>query len=112
MIELTPEQWQAIGQQDTPTVIQPESKTAYVIVPKAQYDKLRTLAADEGDVARVVRIAWMRRMLLDEDEITDSLKSDPPISIQEEMKQWKALDHLDKFTPSAEVLQRFAIKYR
>ena len=34
MIELTHEQWQAITHDENPTVIEPESKTAYVVVPR------------------------------------------------------------------------------
>ena len=33
MIELTQEQWQAIALEENPTVIEPASKTAYVVVP-------------------------------------------------------------------------------
>ena len=39
MIELTHEQWQAITHEENPTVIEPESKTAYAVVPKDEYDR-------------------------------------------------------------------------
>ena len=108
MIELTQEQWQAIAEQPCPTVIEPESRAAYVVVPKIEYDRLRT---GEADAARLVRIAWMRRVRLDEEEIAESLRDDPPVSVQEEMRQIKALDHLDKITPPGEVLDKYAIQY-
>lgn len=111
MIELTPEQWQAIAQEEHPTVIEPESKTAYVVVAKDEYDELRTVKTSEADAAYVLRIAWMRRMRLDEDEIAESIRDDPPVSVQEEMKQIKALDNLDKITPPGEVMRKYAIKY-
>src|ERR1700722_7448818 len=96
MIELTAEQWQAIAQEENPTAIEPASKTAYVVVAKDEYDELRTVKKGEADAAYVLRIAWMRRMRLDEDEIADSLRNDPPVSMHEEMKQIKALDNLDR----------------
>jgi hypothetical protein len=111
MIELTQEQWQAIAQEENPTVIEPESKTPYVVVPKKEYDMLRMAGESEADVAYALRLAWMRRMRLDEDEIAESLRDDPPVSVQEEMKQIKALDNLDKITPPGEVLRKYAIKY-
>jgi hypothetical protein len=108
MIELTQEQWQAITQEENPTVIEPESKTAYVVVPKAEYDQLR---CGEADAALALRIAWMRRMRLCEEEIEESLRDDPPASVHEEMKQIHALDNLDKITPPGEVLRKYAIKF-
>jgi hypothetical protein len=63
------------------------------------------------ELAQVLRITWMRRMGLDGDEIAESIRDDPPVNVQEEMKQLKALDSLDKITPPAEVLRKFAIKY-
>jgi len=111
MIEFTQEQWQAIAQEANPTVIEPGSKTAYVVVRKDEYEKLRIVTATEPDAAYVLRVAWMRRMGLDEDEIAASIRDDPPVSVQEEMKQLKALDSLDKITPAAEVLRKYAIKY-
>ena len=50
-------------------------------------------------------------MRLDEEEIAESLRDDPPVSVQEEMKQIKALDNLDKITPPGEVLRKYAIPY-
>lgn len=108
MIELTPEQWQAIAQEENPTVIEPASGTAYVVVPKDWYDSRQTV---EAEAARVLRITWMRRMRLDEEEIAESLRDEPPVSVQEEMKQIKALDNLDKITPPGEVLGKYAIQY-
>jgi len=66
---------------------------------------------DEAAAARVVRIAWMRRMRLDEEEIEESLRDDPPTSVAEEMREIKALDNLDKITPTDAILGKNAIKY-
>lgn len=107
-IEFTGAQWRAIAGHEYPTVIQPESKAAYVVVPKEEFDRLRT---GEAEAARVLRIAWMRRMRLDEQEIAESLRDEPPVSVAEEMKELKALDHLDKITPPGEVLGKYAIHY-
>ncbi len=103
-----PAQWQAIAQEENPTLIEPRSGAAYVLVPKDEHDRLRT---GETDAAHALRIAWMRRMRLDEDEIAESLRDDPPVSVQEEMKQINALDNLDKMTPPGEVMGTFAINY-
>jgi hypothetical protein len=111
MIELTQEQWQAITHEVNPTVIDPASKTAYVVVRKDEYEKLRSLTDTEADAAYVLRIAWMRRMGLDEDEIAESIRDNPPADVQEEMKHLKALDSLDRITPPADVLRKYAIKY-
>ena len=81
---------------------------ANLIVPKSEYDKL---GAGEAEIARVLRIAWMRRMRLDEEEIEEALREDPPKDIDAEMQEWRALDHLDKITPPGEVLSQFAVKY-
>ena len=111
MIELSQEQWQTITQEESPILINPESQTTYVVIRKEEYDKLRTLGESEADVACILRIAWMRRMGLDEEEIAEALRDDPPVNIQQEMKQLRALDSLDKITPSADVLRKYAIKY-
>ena len=111
MIEFTQEQWKAIAKEENPTVIEPESRTAYVVVAKTEFDKWRAIGETEADAAYVLRIAWMRRMGLGEDEIAESIRDEPPVSVQEEMKQIKALDNLDKVTPPAEVLRKYAIKY-
>ena len=111
MIELTQEQWRTIAQQEHPTVIEPESKTAYVVLPKAEYEKLRAIETNEADAAYVLRVAWMRRMGLDEDEIAESIRDEPPVSVQEELKQIRALDTLDRITPPGEVLRQHAIQY-
>lgn len=111
MIELTQEQWQAVIREATPTAIDPGSQTAYIVVRKDEYDQLCTVRACEANAAAVLRIAWMRRMELDEEEIAESLRDDPPASVAAEMKQLKALDDLDKITPPAEVLAKYAIQY-
>ena len=65
----------------------------------------------EHEEARSLRVQWMRRMRLDEEEITESLQQEPPFSVQEEMKQLLALDVLKQITPPIHVLRQFAIKY-
>lgn len=111
MIELTHEQWQAVIREPIPTAINPESKTAYIVVRKDEYDQLCTVRACEASAAAVLRIAWMRRMGMGEDEIAESLRDEPPASVPAEIKQLKALDDLDKITPPAEVLGKYAIPY-
>lgn len=69
-------------------------------MPKGEYEQRR---ASEAEAAYVLRLAWMRRMGLGEDEIAESLRDEPPASVDEEMKQIKALDNLDKITPPANV---------
>jgi hypothetical protein len=108
MIELTREQWQAIAAAEHPIAVEPQSKTAYVVVREDEYAKLR---AGEAEAARLLRILWMQRMGLDEDEIAESLRDDPPVRLDAEMEQLKALDNLDKITPAGDVLRQFAIKY-
>ncbi len=100
MIELTQDQWHSITREATPTLIEPESKTVYVVVRRD----------DEAAAARVVRMAWMRRQGLDEEEIEESLRDEPPVSVAEEMKQWKALDHLDEISVPGKVLDKIAIR--
>lgn len=129
MIELTQEQWHAIAQEENPTVIEPDSKTAYVVVRKEAYDKLSnlvdhetapeslldtiagkfTIKLTEAEKSLSLRVIWMRRMGLDEDEITESLRSDPPVSVDQEMKELLALERL-KSRPSIEMLRKIAIK--
>jgi hypothetical protein len=111
VIELTQEQWQAVTREENPLAIEPESKTAYVVIRKDEYEKLRIAAGTEPDAAYVLRIAWMRRMRLDEDEIAESIRDDPPLNVHDEMKQLKALDSLERNTPPAEVFRKYAIKY-
>ena len=72
----------------------------------AAYDELT-----EAEKALSLRVIWMRRMGLDEDEITDSLRSDPPFSIHEEMTELLALEKLKTITPPVDVLRKIAIKY-
>jgi hypothetical protein len=130
MIELTPEQWQAIVQEENPTVIEPESRTAYVVLRKDVYDRLRLIVDNEtapaalldaiaakvpielteAEKALSLRLIWMRRMGLDEEEITDSIRSDPPANIAQEIKELVALEKL-KTMPSSEILRQVAIKY-
>jgi hypothetical protein len=52
----------------------------------------------------------MRRMRLDEEEIAESLRDEPPVSVEEEMKQIRSLERL-KTMPSSETLKKLAIKY-
>jgi hypothetical protein len=54
MIELTPEQWQAIGLEENPTFVEPESKTAFVLVRKEIYERWRRVFDDEPDAALLV----------------------------------------------------------
>jgi hypothetical protein len=111
MIEFTQEQWQAITQEETPMGIEPQSQMAYIVVRKEEYDKLQMGSRDEAEAAHVLRIAWMRRMGLAENEIAESLRDDPPSCLQDELRQMKALENLDRITPSSDVLRKFAIRY-
>jgi hypothetical protein len=54
MIELTEQQRQAIAgaREFPPLVIDPETKAAYVLVPKQEYERLR--GAPDGDDARLM----------------------------------------------------------
>ncbi len=45
MIQLTPEQVQAVEQQEQPVLVNPETGEDFVIVRKAVYDKMRRLTA-------------------------------------------------------------------
>ena len=54
MIELTPEQWDAIAHEETPTVIEPASNTAFVLVRKEVYERWRRVFDDEPDAALLV----------------------------------------------------------
>jgi uncharacterized protein (DUF433 family) len=72
------------------------------------YQKHRT---DEAEVAKVLRIAWMRRVGLDEEDIVESLRDEPPVGIDEEMTQWRAIDRLDQRPLNSEILRAMAIKY-
>src|SRR5437660_1194581 len=130
MIELTQEQWQAIAQEENPTVFEPESKTAYVLVRKDVFEKLTTMVDNdtapaalldsvaakvaielsEAEKALSLRVIWMRRMGLDENEITESLRLDPPNNVEQEMEELLALERL-KTRPSSEILRKIAIKY-
>ena len=130
MIELTPEQRDAIAHEETPTVIEPATKTAYVVLRKDVFDKLLLIVDNDtapaslldaiagkvgialtvAEKALSLRVIWMRRMGLDEDEITDSLRSDPPAKVEQEMQELLALERL-KTKPSSETLRKLAIKY-
>jgi hypothetical protein len=66
---------------------------------------------DEVAAARFVRIAWMRRQGLDAEEIEESLRDEPPTNVAEEMKQIRALDHLDLISVPGQVLDRIAAQY-
>ena len=65
----------------------------------------------EREKAMSLRKLWMRQMGLDEDEITESLRNDPPCSVAEERKQLHALQKLDRITPSSHGLRQVAIKF-
>ena len=130
MIELTQEQRQAIAQEVLPTMIDPETNTAYVVIRKDLYEKLMTMVdhdtapaallnaiaaraaieLTEAEKALSLRVIWMRRMGLDEEEITDSLRSDPPANVEQEMTELMALERL-KTMPSSDILRTIAIKY-
>jgi hypothetical protein len=111
MIELTQEQWQAITREENPTIVEPTSLTPYVMIRKDQYDRLRNATAADADAAYLLRVVWMRRMGLDDEEIAESIRDEPPVDMQEEMRQLRALERLDNITPGAEVLRRYATKY-
>lgn len=49
MIELTEAQWQALAAESPPTVINPQTKTAYVLVRREVYERLKGIL-DEDDV--------------------------------------------------------------
>jgi hypothetical protein len=54
MIELTEQQRQAVGQSETPpTVIDPDTKTAYVLLRKDVYEQMRGLLVDGLDMRQV-----------------------------------------------------------
>jgi hypothetical protein len=111
-------------------MIEPESRTEYVVLRKDIYDKVRHIVdhdtapaalldaiagnvgieLTEAEKALSLRVIWMRRMGLDEDEITDSLRIQPPNNIEQEMKELVALERL-KTMPSREALRALAIKY-
>lgn len=54
MIELTPEQCQAVVQGMIPTLTDPKSKTEYVLVRKEVYERWRRVFDDEPDAALLV----------------------------------------------------------
>jgi hypothetical protein len=129
MIELTQEQWQAIAGVENPTIIEPKSKAVYVVLRKDIFDALRSIVdhdtapasildaitsnvgieLTEIEKALALRVIWMRRMGLDESEITDSLRAEPPADVEQEMRELLTLDRL-KTKPSREMLQKLAIK--
>lgn len=130
MIELTQEQWQAIAGAESATVIAPESNTEYVVLRKDVFDKLRTMVdhdtspatildaiaskimveLTEAEKALALRVIWMRRMRLDEEEIAESLRDEPPTNVDEEMRELAALERL-KNKPSSDILRKLATKY-
>jgi hypothetical protein len=61
--------------------------------------------------AHSLRLNWMRRMGLDENEIMEAIEHDPPHSIEEELIQIRALDKLAQITPSNEAWQKVAVEY-
>jgi hypothetical protein len=48
---------------------------------------------------------------LDAEEIEESLRDEPPTNVAEEMKQIRALDHLDLISVPGQVLDRIAAQY-
>jgi len=63
-------------------------------------------------LAKAIRIQWMKEMGLDWDEIEESLRDDPPVSVDEEMKQLRALRNAKAITPSHEALRRIAKRFK
>lgn len=130
MIELTPEQWRTVAGAEEATAIEPESKAEYVVVRKDVIDKLRAtvdhdtspaaildavvskipIELTEAEKAMALRVVWMRRMGLDENEITESLRDEPPTSVEQEMRELAALERL-KNKPSSDILRKLATKY-
>ena len=49
-IELTAEQSQAVFKGDEPTVIDPETKAAYILVPKDVFDRIKRLLYDDSEM--------------------------------------------------------------
>jgi hypothetical protein len=54
MIELTHEQWQALSSVENPTLVEPDSRTEYVLIRKDVYERWRRVFADEPDAALLV----------------------------------------------------------
>jgi len=82
-------------------------------VPAALLDAIAARAEvglSETEKALALRVIWMRRMGRDEDEITDSLRMDPPNHIEREMMESLALARL-KTIPARAILRDLAIKY-
>jgi hypothetical protein len=69
------------------------------------------IALTEAEKARSLRVIWTRRMGLDEDEITESLRVDPPANVETEMAELLALERLKTTTPSRATLEKVATKY-
>lgn len=104
VIEIDPTQLSLNGDQTKSTID--------VDSPSSQTDIGKFLPSDltEAEKAVSLRVIWMRRMGLDEGEIADSLRSDPPSSVEQEMMELVALERL-KARPSSEILEKIAIKY-
>jgi hypothetical protein len=86
---------------------------AISVLPKAKYSIDSEVVAElsEAQRAHSLRMNWMRRMGFDEVEIEEELQCDPPHSVEEEMEQIRALDNLDRNTPSFDAWQKVAVKY-
>jgi type II secretory pathway component GspD/PulD (secretin) len=70
MIELTQQQRQAIGQGETPpTIIDPDTKTAYVLVRKDVYEQMRGLLEEGLDMRQV---AVLVEQAMQEEDANDS----------------------------------------
>jgi len=60
MIELTAEQQQALdAEQETPKVVDPRSKTAYILVHADVYERVKELLEDAED--KVLQKAWLEK---------------------------------------------------
>ena len=58
-IELTPQQQQALDTQkeESPRVIDPRTKTVYVLVPEVDYETIRELLAEERRQQAIRKVA-------------------------------------------------------
>jgi hypothetical protein len=69
MIELTDQQRQTLAQnEEPPTVVDPETKTVYVLVPRDVYERMRLLLDEEVDMRQV---AVLVERAMQEDDADD-----------------------------------------
>jgi hypothetical protein len=73
MIELTEEQLQALARQETPEVLDPRTRTPYVLVRKDVYQRLRGLLEDEEDVRATAEL--VDKLMAADDADDPSLES-------------------------------------